>query len=98
MYDSFIASEIKLTLLEDLPADYEVTIIDAAGSNQEKIQKVSLEDLDRSFTISNLTSIYVPPAPTELLNHTFPKLRNVIQTLRGPEGCPWDKKNRHMNH
>ncbi|TXL63450.1 nucleoside triphosphate pyrophosphohydrolase [Cerasibacillus terrae] len=95
VYDSFIASEIKLTLLEDLPADYEVTIIDAAGSNQEKIQKVSLEDLDRSFTISNLTSIYVPPAPTELLNHTFPKLRNVIQTLRGPEGCPWDKKQTH---
>src|SRR5699024_11280517 len=31
VYDRFIASEVKLSLLEDLPADYQVTVVVAAG-------------------------------------------------------------------
>lgn len=95
VYDGFIASEVKLTLLEDLPPDYEVTVIEAAGSIEEKILTVPLVDLDREVTLSNLTSVYIPPAPEELLRHDFTSFRNVISTLRGENGCPWDKKQTH---
>lgn len=95
VYDRFIASEVKLALLEDLPPDYPVTIVDAAGSEQEKIITCPLEGLDHSMEVSNLTSVYIPPAPDELLTHTFQRLREVIATLRGPNGCPWDKEQTH---
>ncbi|AUJ24453.1 nucleoside triphosphate pyrophosphohydrolase [Virgibacillus dokdonensis] len=95
VYDQIIASEVKLTLLEDLPADYPITIIDAVGSAREKIVEVPLEELDRTVDVSNLTSVYVPPAPEHLLHHTFANLRQVIHTLRGPDGCPWDQKQTH---
>ncbi|MEC5425994.1 nucleoside triphosphate pyrophosphohydrolase [Virgibacillus sp. C22-A2] len=95
VYDRFIASNVKLALLEDLPADYEVTIVEAAGSKNEVIKTVPLVELDHSIEISNLTSVYVPPAPSTLLNHTFNRLRDVIATLRGPNGCPWDQVQTH---
>src|SRR5699024_8185361 len=91
VYDQFIASDVKLGLLEDLPAHYEVVIIEAAGTKKEKVIKVPLEELDRVFEMSNLTTVYVPPVNTILLHHTFPVLRDVIAELRGPNGCPWDK-------
>lgn len=95
VYDSFIASNVKLALLEDLPYDHPVTIIDAAGSAAEKIREVALEDLDRRVELSNLTSIYLAPVAEELLNHKFSRLRDIIQTLRGPGGCDWDRQQTH---
>lgn len=95
VYDGFIASEIKLSLLEDLPADYTVSIVKASGSNEEKITTIPLEELDRSLEVTNLTSVYVPPVPSHMLNHTFSRLRQVIAVLRGPDGCPWDKRQTH---
>ena len=95
VYDAFIASEVKLTLLEDLPSDYEVVVVEAAGTNKEAKRSIPLEDLDRMDGISNLTSVYIPPVPDNLLHHTFNQLRKVMQTLRGPNGCPWDQKQTH---
>ncbi|WP_067729687.1 bifunctional methyltransferase/pyrophosphohydrolase YabN [Oceanobacillus damuensis] len=95
VYDRFVASEVKLALLEDLPPDYVVTIVEAAGSKQEKIVSVPLEELDHSMEISNLTSVYVPPAHETMLNHTFNRLREVMARLRGPGGCPWDQEQTH---
>jgi tetrapyrrole methylase family protein / MazG family protein len=96
VYDSFIASEVKLTLMEQLPDDYPVYIVTAAGSKEEKVTKIPLYELDRATTLNNLTSVYVPPVREEkLLYHRFETLRRVIATLRGPNGCPWDRKQTH---
>jgi len=95
VYDALTASEVKLSLLEELPFDYQITVIDAAGTKNETIKQIPLEELDRDFEMSNLTSIYVPPAPSDLLNHTFTNLREVIRRLRAPDGCPWDRVQTH---
>lgn len=96
VYDTFIASEVKLTLLEKLPHDYPVYIVTAAGSKDESIRKIPLVELDREVSINNLTSVYVPPVSDEkILYKEFSKLREIIATLRGPNGCPWDKKQTH---
>ncbi|WP_053216942.1 bifunctional methyltransferase/pyrophosphohydrolase YabN [Virgibacillus senegalensis] len=97
VYDAFVASEVKLTLLEDLSPEHPVTIVEAAGSNQEKLVTIPLVELDQSATLSNLTSVYVPPAADTELNHQFFRLREVIAQLRGPNGCPWDKKQTHQS-
>ncbi|WP_082235819.1 nucleoside triphosphate pyrophosphohydrolase [Halobacillus massiliensis] len=95
VYDAMIASEVKLTLLEDLTADHPVTVVKAAGSTEEKIIRVSLEELDRVVEVDNLTSVYITPVEKAQLNHQFFRLREVIRDLRGPGGCPWDQKQTH---
>ncbi len=95
VYDAFIASEVKLTLLEDLPAEYRIYIVEATGSEQETIKEIPLVELDQQTTLSNLTSVYIPPIEKERLNHQFFRLKEVIATLRSPDGCPWDQKQTH---
>ncbi|MEH7335656.1 nucleoside triphosphate pyrophosphohydrolase [Neobacillus drentensis] len=96
VYDQFVASDVKLTLMEKLPDDYEVWIVTAAGSKEEAIEKVPLYELDRNVSLNNLTSVYVPPVKDEqILWKNFSKLREIIAELRGPDGCPWDKEQTH---
>lgn len=96
VYDMFTASEVKLTLMQKLPDDYEVYIVTAAGSSQEKVTKVALYELDHGMELNNLTSVYVPPVKQENLKYReFSKLRQIIAQLRGPNGCPWDLKQTH---
>ncbi|TWI53222.1 nucleoside triphosphate pyrophosphohydrolase [Halalkalibacter nanhaiisediminis] len=98
VYDAMIASDVKLTLMERLPDDYEVTIATAVGSKEEQLTRVPLFELDRVTTLNNLTAVYVPPVQEEeLLYGEFAKLREVIATLRGPGGCPWDQKQTHQS-
>ncbi|MBT2688720.1 nucleoside triphosphate pyrophosphohydrolase [Bacillus sp. ISL-47] len=98
VYDQFVASEVKLTLMEKLPYDYEVLIVTAAGSKEEKIRKVPLHELDHDMELNNLTSVYVPPVKDEtILYKDFSKLRSIIAELRGPNGCPWDLKQTHIS-
>ncbi|MBM7704907.1 nucleoside triphosphate pyrophosphohydrolase [Metabacillus iocasae] len=98
VYDQFVASDVKLTLMEHLPDEYPVYIVTAAGSALEVIKKVKLYELDREVTLSNLTTVYVPPVvESEPLYHQFESLRHIIATLRGPNGCPWDKKQTHTS-
>ncbi|TGB00811.1 nucleoside triphosphate pyrophosphohydrolase [Halobacillus salinus] len=95
VYDTMVASELKLMLLEDLSPDYPVTIVTAAGSKGQRLTTVPLEELDRSVEVNNLTSVYVPPVQEDQLNHQFFRLREVIRRLRAPGGCPWDQKQTH---
>jgi tetrapyrrole methylase family protein/MazG family protein len=98
VYDSFIASEVKLTLMEKYPDDYEVTVVTAAGGSNESITKVPLYELDQAVTLNNLTAVYVPPVKEEVLMYQdFSFLKNVIARLRGPGGCPWDQKQTHVS-
>jgi tetrapyrrole methylase family protein / MazG family protein len=96
VYDQFVASGVKLTLMEKYPDEYMVTIVTAAGSKQEEIITVPLFELDRQVKVNNLTSVYIPPVEDEnVLYKNFSKLREIISVLRGPEGCPWDKEQTH---
>jgi tetrapyrrole methylase family protein/MazG family protein len=96
VYDSFIASEVKLTLMEKYPDEYEVYIVTAAGTTEQVVKKVLLYELDRDFSLNNLTSVYVPPVKTEQESYReFEKLYSIIATLRGPNGCPWDQEQTH---
>ena len=98
VYDSFTASRVKLELMELLPDDYEVYVVTDAGTESEKVEKRPLYLLDHDFQVHNLASIYVPPVEDEtILYKDFSYLRGIIATLRGPNGCPWDKKQTHQS-
>ena len=96
VYDAFSASEVKLTLMEKYPDDYEVTIVTAAGSSAESLTKVPLFELDRVMKLDNLTTLYVPPIyKKEDRLKEWQTLREIVADLRGPNGCPWDKEQTH---
>ncbi|MEK4873227.1 nucleoside triphosphate pyrophosphohydrolase [Bacillus sp. FSL W8-0102] len=98
VYDSFVASDVKLTLMEKYPDDYPIYIVQAAGSSEEKIAKVPLYQLDHEISsVNNLTSIYVPQVKDDFVYREFSSLREIIRILRGPNGCPWDKKQTHQS-
>jgi tetrapyrrole methylase family protein/MazG family protein len=97
VYSSFVASDVKLTLMQVFPDDYEVMIADSLGViGQEKIIKVPLYELDHQDCFTNLTSVYVPPATEDSIYYRqFSYLVDIMRKLRSPEGCPWDQKQTH---
>jgi tetrapyrrole methylase family protein/MazG family protein len=98
VYDAFSASEVKLTLMEKYSDEYEVTIVTAAGSTQEKLTKVPLYMLDRVMELDNLTTLYVPPVQEqENRLKEWQTLRKIVADLRGPNGCPWDQEQTHSS-
>jgi tetrapyrrole methylase family protein/MazG family protein len=98
VYDQLVASDVKLTLMDLLPDDYEVFIVTSAGTRDQLIKRVPLYELDHGMNLNNLTTIYVPPVKEEqILYQDFQTLRKVIADLRGPNGCPWDKEQTHLS-
>ncbi len=96
VYDPFIASNVKLTLMEKLPDDHDVYLVTAAGSEMESVKKLPLYELDHEMELSNLTSVYVPPVKEINKQYReFSTFRKIIAQLRGPNGCPWDIKQTH---
>ncbi len=96
VYDHFIASNLKLTLLEYYDYDQEVCIVTGAGvKNLESKTYIPLHELDRMENEFNyLTSLYIPKTDKKMYN-TINELQEIMDTLRGPSGCDWDKKQTH---
>lgn len=94
VYNPLIASEVKLKLLEQYDDETEIIYVRAAGiEGQESIRKIPLFELDMQEDIDYLTSIYIPK---DLDNKSdFNDLLNIIETLRGEDGCPWDREQTH---
>ena len=94
VYNNFIASEVKLELLEHYNDDTEIIYVRAAGiEGQESIRKIPLYELDMQEDIDYLTSIYIPK---DLNNKKdFYDFLSIIEMLRGENGCPWDREQTH---
>ncbi|SDO59772.1 nucleoside triphosphate pyrophosphohydrolase [Alkalicoccus daliensis] len=98
VFDEMSAAQVKIGLMERYPDSYPVTVVTAAGTSEEKLLTVPLFEVDRVAALSNLTALYLAPVQEEqLLYREFSSLRQVIRTLRGPDGCPWDKKQTHQS-
>jgi tetrapyrrole methylase family protein / MazG family protein len=99
VYDSFTASDVKLSLMNVYPDDYPVVVGQALGiAGQERILTVPLHELDRLQDYGNLTLIYVRADHDERLRRrSFERLQEIVEILRSPEGCPWDRAQTHQS-
>jgi tetrapyrrole methylase family protein / MazG family protein len=89
VYARWLASDLKLTLLNAYPAEHSVRIVRHAGTPQQSVEEVALHALDGAEDFDHLTSVYVPPqAP----GRSFSDLQEIVAHLRAPEGCPWDRE------
>ena len=95
VFDQKIASEVKLKLSNYYPDEHEVVVVSGAGvPDIERIEKMPLYEMDRDDTLfTHLTSLYIPGVIGEV-NH-ISRLINIMKTLRGENGCPWDKEQTH---
>ncbi|MGO5064494.1 nucleoside triphosphate pyrophosphohydrolase [Clostridium sporogenes] len=96
VYDKFIASEVKLNLMNYYKDDTEIFFVRAAGiEGLEEIKKIPLYELDRQENIDHLTSVYIPKVSDN--NYDFKDLLDIMDKLRGEDGCPWDREQTHTS-
>jgi tetrapyrrole methylase family protein/MazG family protein len=96
LYSRQVASDVKLTLMNQYPDEHPVTLIHAAGTGEQRLEIVPLYQIDRR-EVAHLTTLYVPPfdsAPGAVTG--FEGFQETIAHLRAPEGCPWDQKQTHQ--
>ncbi len=89
VYARWLASDVKLTLLNAYPEDHPVTIIRSAGSPQQELIQSTLATLDHHDQFDHLTSVYLPPIAQ---HSSVSDLQEIVAHLRAPEGCPWDRE------
>ncbi len=94
VYSRDLASNLKLTLMNQYPDDFGVTLIHTAGSPAAVIERVPLFEIDRSEHIKHLTALYVPALGGM---SSFEQAQEIVAHLRAPEGCPWDRKQTHKS-
>jgi tetrapyrrole methylase family protein / MazG family protein len=99
VFQSAVASEVKLTLMDVYPDDYPITVIRAAGVAQlERVETVPLTEVDRLPWIDHLTTLYVAPDASGEAQARDPwHLARLVETLRAPSGCPWDREQTHAS-
>lgn len=93
VYDEDIASGLKLKLMELYPDTSEVLIVDVLEENVKKIP-LFLLDQEKKYGFST----YICILPIEISKNTVYNVNNllrIVKVLRGPDGCPWDKKQTH---
>ncbi|MBP1153487.1 MULTISPECIES: nucleoside triphosphate pyrophosphohydrolase [unclassified Paenibacillus] len=99
VYDVHTASDVKLTLMELYPDDYPVTVGHSLGvTGEERVHEVPLYELDRVEGYGNLSLVWVPRTDREdVRSRTFARLHEIVDILRSPEGCPWDREQTHKS-
>lgn len=94
VYSQRVASDVKLTLMNQYPDDFAVRLIHAAGTPDAVIEDLPLYEIDRSPHIGHMTTLFVPALGAM---SGFEAAQEVIAHLRAPEGCPWDREQTHLS-
>jgi tetrapyrrole methylase family protein/MazG family protein len=92
VYNQSVASDVKLTLMNQYPDEFLVKLIHAAGTPDAIVEELPLHEIDHSVHISHMTSLFVPALGGM---SSFEQFQEIIAHLRAPEGCPWDRKQTH---
>jgi tetrapyrrole methylase family protein/MazG family protein len=94
VYSREVASEVKLTLMNQYPDDFEVALLHGAGTDQPLVERLPLYEIDRSQHIQHMTALFIPALGGM---SSFEQFQEVIAHLRAPEGCPWDREQTHLS-
>ncbi len=96
-----IASRVKLALMEGFPDEHPIFILKNLGiPREESVISCPLYELDHDDVFDHLTTIFVPAAQSENRKRnacSINGLKDIMATLRGNDGCPWDREQSHQS-
>ncbi|MGL5821949.1 MAG: nucleoside triphosphate pyrophosphohydrolase [Sarcina sp.] len=96
VYNNLIASEVKNTLAEFYDDEIIISVLHIDQNNGELIQNsIKLYELDWQENLDHTTYVYIKK--DEGNKNDIYDLIQIIDILRSPNGCPWDKKQTHMS-
>ncbi|SMB86447.1 tetrapyrrole methylase family protein / MazG family protein [Desulfonispora thiosulfatigenes DSM 11270] len=99
VYNRFVASDLKLSLMEYYPDQFMIKVIRAAGvKGLERIESIPLYQLDHLDWVDHLTTVFVPALDKKSAakcDYPLDPLVDVLKSLLSPTGCPWDKEQTH---
>ncbi len=88
-----LASSVKIALTEMYPSDMELVFLDIFSG---LFQKIPLFELDRQKNYAYSTYIFIESIENSMLGmYNINDLKKLMAILRGPDGCPWDRKQTH---
>ncbi len=91
VYSRAVASELKLTLMNQYPDEHNVALVEAAGTAAQTVTWLPLYESDRR-EVGPLNSLYIPSLSPVSSCEGF---QETIARLRAPGGCPWDQEQTH---
>lgn len=95
IYNPMVSSDIKIQLMNYYSDEQEVILVRGAGvPGVEKVERMPLYMIDRVDWVDYLTSLYIPKVEHKE-RYDFDDLLKVMATLRGENGCPWDREQNH---
>jgi tetrapyrrole methylase family protein/MazG family protein len=95
LYSGSLASDLKLTLMNQYPEEHPLAMVYSAGTDEQMIVHLPLFELDRQPTYGHLATLYVPPVEAV---GSFEGLQDTVARLRAPQGgCPWDREQTHVS-
>ncbi len=96
--DSFLrAASLKESLLEYYPAELELKLASYAGG-KHTCTKIPLYELDRQKSYDSTGVVFIPSVSFEKLERFgIRDLEYVLDRLRAPGGCPWDREQTHQS-
>lgn len=89
LYSQLVAADIKLVLMNQYPAEHEVSIIHNAGTPRAEVEITPLHTLDHIKSIGSMTALFVPALAEP---SAFESFQETVAHLRAPDGCPWDRE------
>lgn len=93
------AAEAKLALMEYYSDDWMV-VMAIAREKQFVFREVPIHQIDQQLEedYSHRTCLLVGAVPFEQITHySKQELMQILQRLRAPDGCPWDREQTHFS-
>ena len=91
-----IAGEVKLRLTEIYPESHAVTLATMQPDGHYHLRTFPLGELDRCRKLFAGSVLLVPPVAFEqLTRYDYRDLVYIMERLRAPGGCPWDREQTH---
>jgi tetrapyrrole methylase family protein/MazG family protein len=96
VYNQMVAADVKYKLSRYYPDDQLIQVVQSAGvMGSEKVIERLISDLDHYDDYDHLTTLVIPPAEEGKTRKNFSDFVEIMRTLRGENGCPWDRKQTH---
>lgn len=82
VFNAYVASDIKLALMERYPDDYRVALVHAAGTSKERVDWLKLYEIDRlDEGVYNLTTLFVPAMMRDEATKSFQTLQYYVDQI-----------------